>query len=243
LDASIPEPKEAITMSAPVQQTDDLSVLLDPADKVTLKSGQVILLNRIKSRELFKLMRVVTHGAGDRLMDLRIDPDEDQGVFAMKLMAMLIMAIPDAESETVEFIFSLAKPVGLIERPGTLNKQDKEHNLARWEKLVTDLENPELEDLITIIEAVIVREAPDLMSLGKRLTAMWETVQRVGKGKVPTPPDPTSLSSLATNISDQSSNSSTLSPQSTDGPTTTPSVPSPSVSFVRPPQQLLDEIS
>lgn len=235
-------------MTAPAVQNDEMSVLLDPPDRVKLKSGQVILLNRLKTRELLKLLRVITHGAGDRLLEELggLNPNDDQNVFAAKMMLTLLMAIPDAESETVEFIFSLAKPVGLIDRPN-LSKQDKERNLALWENLVNELENPELDDLITILESVIVREAADLASLGKRVSSAWATVQRVGKGKVANPPDPTSLSSLATSISDRSSSSATSSPLSTEAgeveSTTTSSVPTPSVSFAKPPQLFLDDVS
>ena len=34
------------------------------------------------------------------------------------------------------------------------------------------LDNPELEDLVDLIEAIVRREAKDIMALGKRLAAM-----------------------------------------------------------------------
>lgn len=180
---------------------------IDPApDFVFLKSGLRIQLESLKARQFFKLLRIVTHGAlpGMREAGLFSMDDLDGDEFMGRLLSVTLLSIPDAEDETIEFIKSLCYPAGLAERRG-LNKQDKEHNALLWEALDLELENPELDDLVTIIEAVVKREAGDIQALGKRLASMFKLAEKTGQ--VPVSPSPTSTPASSEDSPERSTSS------------------------------------
>lgn len=186
---------------------------LDPVpEQVKLQSGTVVVLEDLKARQFFKLLRIVTHGALPIMQDMSIfkmDPDADTAEFTGRLLSVMLLSIPDAEDETLEFVRSMCKPAGLIEGR-KLNKADTERNNALWAALDTDLFNPELEDLLDIVKAVIDRESADIQALGKRLSAMFNLAEKTGQL---TSRQPTQTSS------EDSPELSTSSPTSTDGPT------------------------
>lgn len=195
--------------------TNELDALDPVPDQVKLLSGTVVAIEDLKARQFFKLLRIVTHGAMTGIADLfKLDVSAEE--FGTSLLTVVLLSIPDAENETLEFIQSMVKPVGLIEGR-LLNKGDTERNNALWADVDRDLENPELDDLITIVEAIVKREASDIQALGKRLAAMFKLAEKTGqlKSSSPTPASPI-VTSLA-----GSPEPSTSSPASTDGPTTT----------------------
>lgn len=160
----------------------DTDVIVPEATVVALESGNKVEIVPLKTRQFFKLLKIITRGAGDALTSLRLDPNDSDMEFATKLLATFGFAIPEAESEAIDFIQSMCKPVGLIERPAhTLNKQDKERNDNLWLQMVTELENPELGDTFSIIEAVVTRETPNLKALGKRLSQMFDLAKKTGQ--------------------------------------------------------------
>lgn len=196
--------------------TTELDALSPVTDQVTLADGTRLQLERLRSRQFFKLLRILTHGAGSALSDLfRLDPDEPAEAFGARLVSMIVLSIPDAEDETIEFLRSMAQPVGLIEGRA-LNKADSERNKALWQELDRALYNPDLDDLVSLIEAIVRRESDDIQALGKRLAAMFKLAQKVGQ--VPAPRNQTSPTATS---SAGSPGPSTSSPPSTDGPTST----------------------
>jgi hypothetical protein len=170
---------------------------LDPIpETIVFRSGMKVQLESLKGRQFLKLLRIMTHGALPGLRDsgiFQLDFDNlDVDEFIGRLLSVVVMAIPDAEDETFEFLRSMCYPVGLIERRG-LNKQDVERNTLLWEALDQELENPELDDIVTIIEAVVKREAADIQALGKRLASMLRLAMKTGQ--IPeSPSQPTSTS-------------------------------------------------
>jgi hypothetical protein len=191
---------------------------LDPIPEIiTLRSGMKVQLESLKGRQFLKLLRIVTHGALPGLRDsgiFQLDFDDlDVDEFVGRLLSVVVMAIPDAEDETFVFLRSMCYPVGLIERRG-LNKQDVERNTLLWEALDDELENPELDDIVTIIEAVVKREAADIQALGKRLASMLRLAMKTGQ--VPQSPSPSTSTSPS---SEGSPGHSTSSRRSTGGRT------------------------
>ncbi len=203
---------------------------LDPVpEQLKLSSGTIVEIEDLKTRQFFKLLRIVTHGALPLMQDLsmfRLDPDADLGEFTGRLLAVLVMSIPDASDETIDFVRTMVKPVGLIEGR-KLNKADQERNDFLWATLDHEMENPELDDLITIVEAVVKREAADIQALGKRLASMMTLAAKTGQLK-PGRPNQTDASTRASSA--DSPEPSTFSPPSTAG-TTTGSETSVSVDF------------
>lgn len=172
-------------MAATKAKAKDADVVAPAPVIVTLESGNQAEIVPLRTRQFFKLLRILTSGAGDAILDLKLDPEDEDMAFATKLIATFGFAIPAAENEAIDFIQSMCKPVGLIERPASqLNKQDKERNDELWYRLIAELSNPELGDTLSILEAVITRETPNLKALGKRLGQMFSLAQKTGQ--VPT---------------------------------------------------------
>ncbi len=167
---------------------DELEVFDPTPSTVTLSTGTVVQLESLRTRQFFKLLRIITRGALPQLQDMslfKMDGELDSGEFAGRLISLLLLSIPEAENEAVDFIQAMVRPVGLIERRSglKLNKQDVAHNTDLWAEVITQLDNPELEDLVTIIEAVVKQEAADLLALGKRLRQMFKLAEKTGQTK------------------------------------------------------------
>jgi len=193
---------------------------LDPQPAtLKLSTGLQVDLVRLRTRQFFRLLRVLTHGAGPAMMRAGLDFKAGAEQFTAQLLTLVVMSIPDAEQEAVSFLQSMLKPSGLAEGR-KLTKQQGEDNDALWEQFNTDLFNPELEDLIDLIEAIVRQEAPELQALGKRLQAMLKMFQATGQDKEPSEAEP-SQQDLAS--SESSPPRSTSSPASTDGETSTSS--------------------
>jgi len=189
---------------------------LDPIpETVNLRSGLQVQLESLKARQFFKLLRIVTHGAlpGMREAGLFDMDDLDTDEFMGRLLSVTLLSIPDAEDETIAFIKSMVYPVGLIERKG-LNKQDVERNQILWDALDAEMENPDLDDLVTIIEAVVKRESQDIQALGKRLASMMTLAEKTGQ--ISSSPSQTVSTSLS---SEESPEPSTSSRRNTGGKT------------------------
>lgn len=166
---------------------------LDPVpEDYKLQSGAVIQFEDLRARQFFKLLRIVTHGAVPAMRDLfAMDPNTDQQQFVTTLLTVVVLSIPDAEDETIDFLNSMVKPVGLIEGRRNLSKGDTERNEELWRKVDEEMENPHLEDLVGIVEAIVKREAADIQALGKRLAAMFKLAERTGQTKTSKSPSPT----------------------------------------------------
>lgn len=199
---------------------------LDRIDPQTVlcefSTGFTVEVVRMRTRQFFRLLRILTHGAGPAMMQAGLNFNAEGREFVTQLLTLVVMSIPDAESEAVQFLASMCKPAGLIEREGaTLNKQESEANAALWKQHGEELHNPDLEDTIDLIELIIRQEAPELQALGKKLERTFKLFQRTGQDKdkpeaEPTPeelasqaPSPPPSTSSATNTAGQTSTSST----------------------------------
>src|SRR4051812_16887233 len=92
------------------KETKDIEVIIDEGDVVSLSTGTQVLIQPLKSRQFFKLLRIVTHGAGGLLMNMNFSGDDSPEQFAAKLLAIVGYAIPDAEDEVIDFLNSMVKP-------------------------------------------------------------------------------------------------------------------------------------
>lgn len=188
----------------------DIQSIAPENQTIELASGVFVDVVPLKTREFFKLIKIITNGAGPVLgrMDLFESGLEDNE-FAGKLIGLVIMAVPNADDEAVEFIQAMVRPSGLIEKSyADLNKADRERNEFLWDQLFEQTANPEIEDTISIIEAIIKREAGDLQRLGKRIRSMLEVAQKTGQ-----------LGSQGTTSSADSAERSTSSVANTTGTT------------------------
>lgn len=168
---------------------------LDPeAVRVKLTTGLSVEVVRMQTRQLFRLMRILTRGATvEQLaaLDFKSDAsDDEKRAFSAQLLGILVRAIPDAENETILFLQSMAKPAELVERPGTgtLTKQEVESNEALFRQFGLDLYNPDITDTLNLLEVIIVNEAPDIQALGKKLSHLWAVARKATGSEQPSPP-------------------------------------------------------
>lgn len=158
----------------------DVEVIVDEGDVVALSSGTEVKIQSLKSRQFFKLLRIITHGAGGMLLNVQFDPNDSPEAFGAKLLALVGFAIPDAEDEVIDFLLAMVEPVGVKQGP-SLTKAQKTENEELKTALFEELYNPELLDLITLVEAIVKREAEDLQELGKRVMAMFDLAKKTGQ--------------------------------------------------------------
>lgn len=146
-------------MTAQTENTADLDGIL-PEEGGLVVEGIPATVKRLKSREFLQLIRVLTRGLGENagMLDLNGDESEVQG----KLIAMFVMAIPEAHEEFQQFVFGVVEPV----------------SSAQKDELRKALDNPELEVLIDVLTLIAVQEAPDFRSLVGKLKAALVLVQK-----------------------------------------------------------------
>jgi len=148
----------------------DIDTIAAEATPITLESGLEIKVERLKTRALMSLLKILTRGAAEVLGQLRFSEDTSQEEFTGQLIGAVILAIPEAEDETIEFINRMVSPAGIKE--GRLSKDDIHKNVLLEERLRAELKDPELEDLLTIVQEIVRVEAPHILALGKRLGAL-----------------------------------------------------------------------
>lgn len=138
----------------------------------------------MKTRQLFRLVRILTQGAG-----LALSTDIDLGKLfggasdesgMENIIALLVLAIPEAEEASLDFLEAMFKPANLYEGR-TISDEQRAANVEMWGDLAEELYNPEMEDLVGMVELIITREAPALASLGKRLTTTLELMSKTGQ--------------------------------------------------------------
>ena len=143
--------------------------IVSEGTEVELESGFKLNIERLKTRQLFRLLKIVTKGLGDAVSLLDFG-NKNQEEITATLLTAVVFAIPEAEDETLEFLVSMATPVGAVKTPS--NKIEESRNEELFEKFYQELLNPEIEDTIKIISKIITNEAPHIVSLGKQLTTL-----------------------------------------------------------------------
>lgn len=201
----------------------DIDTITSQPHPLVLSSGRQVWVERLKTRQLMRLMKILTRGAGAALGDLRVSDTDTTADFVGQLVATILFAIPDAEDETVDFVRGMVTPVGLIQiQPGghALSKAEVEINQNLLVELDEEFSNPELEDLVSVLEAVATVEAPHLVALGNRLAVLLKVQQSSRAAKKPAASSkPKSASSTPKDSSVGSPPPTTSSPRPTAGTT------------------------
>lgn len=154
----------------------EIAVLDGDGVTVTLKSGFQVNLLPLKTRQFFRLLRILTAGASPELVGLILTGEAP----AELMVAGLLTSIPSAENQTIDFLVSMVEPVG-VRKGFNLKKEDKEVNDELWNDVASELNNPELEDTLTLVEAIIKNESEHVESLGKRLKVMLDIAKKTGE--------------------------------------------------------------
>lgn len=177
-DSSTAPPAVEESAITPVPLRSETDRLDSEPEETVLLNGMHVEIEPLRLRQFLRLLRIVTRGGAS--MMAMINPDPESPAFAQELASILLFAIPEAEDETVAFVQTIVKPADLVEG-ATLTKSQRTENSQKIVELAEYLENPELEDLLTIIQKLIEQEAEDLRALGKRLAAMFKAAQKMGQ--------------------------------------------------------------
>lgn len=157
--------------SDPTPDEDIERLLPTPGAPFTLSDGTLVLANELRLKEFLALLKIVTRGAAVALGEVRLNTTDAD--FSQSLISLFIFAIPEAEEEAADFLRLMVRPVGPFASP--------DEEIAARAKLDGLMINPDLEDLFSIIEVVVVTEGKDLRRLGKRLTKALEFAQKTGQ--------------------------------------------------------------
>lgn len=161
---------------------EDIDALSAEPQELTLASGFPIKVLRIRTRATMSLLKILTRGAGEALMAIRVGADTSQDEFVGTLLGAVILSIPEAEEETIEFLNRVVEPAKLIDKP-RLTPGDIEWNQDQEDLLRAELRDPDLDDLVTIVSEIIRIEGPHVMALGKRLAALLPTALKAKEQK------------------------------------------------------------
>ena len=169
-------PAEAAAPAAPLPPRDEADRLDPQPTPMVLESGTEFDIAPLKLRQFLRLLRIVTRGAADVLDSANLNFEDPQD-FLQTFIGMVLFSIPEAEDETVDFIQSMVVPKGLTGNPA----KDR----IAVNDLLAELDNPSLEDTVTIVQRIIERESEDLRALGKRLAGMLTVAEKMGATKAP----------------------------------------------------------
>jgi hypothetical protein len=150
------------------ETSNDVEALSPSPDTLTLESGLVVRVEHLRTRGMLKLLKIVTRGGGPILMQMPLDFNDPEA-FVQQFLAVVMMAIPEAEDETIDFLRAMITPADVVENPKT--KADRQKNEDLIKRLVDETEDPEISDTIDIITRIVQNEASDIVALGKRLAA------------------------------------------------------------------------
>jgi hypothetical protein len=150
------------------ETTPDVDVIL-PTPGTCQVAGIDVTVNRLKTRELLALLKILTSGLGPALGTVRLDFSSPETVQS-DLIGLMLLAMPNAVQETVLFLLTIVQPKSPDDR--------KALNQA--------LDNPDPADLIDVFEAMASQEAGDLTSLAGKAQAMWSRIAPLYQKKGPT---------------------------------------------------------
>lgn len=147
-------------MTANEVETTDFDAILPEPERVEVE-GIPVTVRRLKAKEFFALLRVITSGLGSNIGQLSLDGDEEE--MKGQIVGLLIAAVPNAAEEFVDFLHLVIDPID-SKQTGALNRA---------------MDNPELETVIDVLTAVAEQEAGDIAALVGKAGAALKKIQSV----------------------------------------------------------------
>lgn len=179
-----PEPRQSSTDAAagaaPTESDSDLGTIRPRPEVITLESGRQVQVKKLKTWELLGLVDIVIGGVGRELFNIKLDMDEPEEIFAAKFAGLLITSAIGNRDQTIAWVRDVVEPVGLV-KGMRLDKAQKARNQKLIDELDYEMENPEPDDTITIIESLARTEGGDLHRWGKRLAGIFRMVAASGR--------------------------------------------------------------
>lgn len=146
---------------APVKVEKDLEVILAEPGHLEI-NGIPCEVKRLKAREFFGLMNVLSVGVGGNLASLNFDT-ENQQEFAAQLLGILPIAISNAVDPFISFV----KKLVYADDPRQQNA------------LLDYLDEPEVSDLIDVVNVVMIQESDTIWELVGKARAFMANAKTV----------------------------------------------------------------
>ena len=144
-------------------ETPDLEEILPSEEELTIE-GMPVVVKRLKSREFFALLKIITNGLGQNISQFSLSMDDEEEMKST-VVAMAVLAIPNALEEFVDFMREIVAAKHVIDQ----------------HKVYAALENPEIEDSINVITVIIAQEAGDFVSLVGKAKAAFARIPSVSR--------------------------------------------------------------
>ena len=146
--------KDPVNIEKPV----DVEAILPEVFEVEI-DGIPVTINRLNLREFLALMKIISVGVGANIQT--IDFNGEEGEMTGQMIALLMMAVPEAVEETIQFVKVVVKPV----------------DPADAKQLTAKLQNPEVDVFLDVIAKVIEQEAGELRALLGKATSHFQRIQ------------------------------------------------------------------
>jgi len=148
----------AETAIRPVEDTTtELEEIIQAVENRIEINGIECEVGRLRTREFFSLLRILTRGMGSGIATL-FDPEASAQDNAGRFLGALIVSVPEAETDFILLVKKLVKPI----------------DPDKAEEVKAALDNPGLDVMLEIAQIVALQEAGELTRLGKAAKSWWE---------------------------------------------------------------------
>jgi hypothetical protein len=127
----------------------DLESLIPQLPEKVTVAGVPCVVNRVRTRELMLLARVLTRGIGENLNMVDFDGDDAES----QIMGLLVVAIPEAGEEVLDLVRALVRPAEKL--------PDKDPRAGAFHE---EMRNPDVDTTLDVL-AVLVRQEKETFPL------------------------------------------------------------------------------
>ena len=137
-----------------------------------------LVLQKMDTRQFLRMLAILTSSVGPalvrELMGAQNKTEQETRDWSVRLLTLLIMAFPESEQKTFEFLGSMFLPDGYKDVPfSQLTEEELTRNKKLMDAFNAILWNPPLEDTLVMVEAIVRSEARDIVGLGNRIARMF----------------------------------------------------------------------
>lgn len=162
--------RDSQPVESPGDPAADLQSLIPQLPGTVTVAGVECTVNRVRTRELMLLARVLTRGIGENLQMVDFESDDAEA----QIMGLLVVAIPEAGEEVVDLIRVLVRPLEKL--------PDQDPRAAGFHE---EMQNPDVDTTLDTL-AVLVRQEMETfpLLLGKfrvlfdMASAVWRKNQK-----------------------------------------------------------------
>lgn len=164
MSVSPPEapPVEGIPETEESPAANDLDIILPPEGEVDV-AGVPCTVRRLKTREIILVLRIFSTAFGSAMSEVLGDlqgAGQTKDEVSEKVMAMALMAIPEAGDDFVRLMQVLVEP--------------KDRKLPQEEDAAfrAEMANPDIDITLRVVEVVVAQERDEFRELLGKVTAM-----------------------------------------------------------------------